>query len=284
MSHQFADRMLAARLERAVARDLATFAETCMRLDPTLQAQRTEFAGGLALFLAPGSPVNMIYGAGFASPVSAEEFDAVERFYEGNGTRAAISLSPLAEEALVAQLGVRSWMVTDFENVLVRELDGDVSALELPAPAPGVEVRAASSAQELASWAAVSSAAFSAPRPPSAENVRMGLGMTASDDMTLLMGRVGGADAGTGALQVRGDGLGWLMSDATLTAHRGRGVQSALLAERLRLAAEAGCELAVTEARPGSISQRNMERLGFRVVYTRVELIAPPNRTPSKER
>jgi len=277
MLHQFADRKLAARLERAVARDLATFADTCMRLDPTLRAAQTQFAGGLALFLAPSSPVNMIYGAGFFGAVTAEEFDSVERFYAEMGTRAAISLCPLADEPLVAQLGVRGWMVTDFENVLVRELDGAEAPREplLPAPAPGVDVRVAHTPGELASWAAVSSAAFSAPQPASAESVRMGLGVAAGEDVTLLMGRLDGADAGTGALQMRGDGLGWLMSDATLPAYRGRGVQSALLAERLRLAAAGGCELAVAEARPGSTSQRNMERLGFRVVYTRVELIAP---------
>ena len=198
MSHQFADRALAARLEHAVTRDLATFAGTCRRLDPALQAASIEFAGGLALFLAPGSPVNMIYGAGFAGPVSAEKFDAVERFYTERGTRAAISLSPLADEALVAQLGVRGWMVTDFENVLVRELGDDVSALELPAPAPGVEVHIAQTPDELARWAAISSAAFSEPGPPSAESVRLGLGMAASDGVTLLMGRVERDDSASG--------------------------------------------------------------------------------------
>jgi hypothetical protein len=56
---------------------------------------------------------------------------------------------------------------------------------------------------------------------------------------------------------------------------RRRGAQSALLAERCRAAAAAGCSLAIAEAEPGSTSQRNMERLGFCVVYTRVELVAP---------
>jgi hypothetical protein len=55
-----------------------------------------------------------------------------------------------------------------------------------------------------------------------------------------------------------------------------RQVQSALLVERTRLAASAGCELAVTEARPGSTSQRNMERLGYSVLYTRAEMISRP--------
>jgi len=42
------------------------------------------------------------------------------------------------------------------------------------------------------------------------------------------------------------------------------------------LADEAGCDLAVTEAVPGGGSQRNMERLGFRIVYTHVEFACVP--------
>jgi hypothetical protein len=34
-------------------------------------------------------------------------------------------------------------------------------------------------------------------------------------------------------------------------------------------AAAAGCELVVTQTDPGSTSQRNMERAGFRTAYTR---------------
>ena len=146
-----------------------------------------------------------------------------------------------------------------------------------PRPAPAVVARVARDAEDRARWAAVSSGAFMAPEPPPAEVVRLADAMAARDDVTLLLGTVEGVDAGTGALWID-DGIGWLLGDATLAEHRGRGVQSALLAERTRLAAEAGCELAVTEARPGSTSQRNMERLGFRVVYTRAEMISPPHR------
>jgi GNAT superfamily N-acetyltransferase len=270
----FADRPLAARIERSVVRDLTRYAEVCNRLDPDLGAEICEFAGGIALFLAPGSPVNMIYGAGLTGPASVEAFVAVERFYAEHGTRAAISLSPLADEGFVAQLGVRGWMLTDFENVLVRE---PADAAGEGTPATDVEVRVASTAEERATWADVSSGAFSAPEPPSPEVVRLGDAMAARDDVTLLIASVDGHAAGAGALWLD-DGLGWLLGDATLPQYRRRGAQSALLAERTRLAALAGCELAVTEARPGSTSQRNMERLGYRVVYTRVELIAPPAR------
>ena len=56
---------------------------------------------------------------------------------------------------------------------------------------------------------------------------------------------------------------------ATLPEYRGRGVQTALIAQRLHEAALAGCEYAVVSTNPGSGSQRNMERRGFRVAYTK---------------
>jgi hypothetical protein len=38
----------------------------------------------------------------------------------------------------------------------------------------------------------------------------------------------------------------------------------------LRYAAEQGCDLAMMCAAPGSASQRNAERQGFRIAYTRI--------------
>ena len=58
---------------------------------------------------------------------------------------------------------------------------------------------------------------------------------------------------------------------ASETNRRRRGVQSALLAARIDRAAEAGCDLAVCLAQPGSSSQRNIIRQGFGVLYTRVK-------------
>jgi hypothetical protein len=45
-------------------------------------------------------------------------------------------------------------------------------------------------------------------------------------------------------------------------------VQQAIQRHRLQLARDAGCDPGVTEAEPGGQSQRNMERLGFHIVYT----------------
>jgi hypothetical protein len=88
----------------------------------------------------------------------------------------------------------------------------------------------------------------------------------------LLLAFLEGQVAGTAELMVE-DGVAWLSADATLPRFRGRGVQQVLQAHRLVLGAGSGCDLAVSEAAPGSGSQRNMERLGFRVVYTRVDMV-----------
>ncbi len=56
---------------------------------------------------------------------------------------------------------------------------------------------------------------------------------------------------------------------ATLEKYRGRGCQAALLSTRLADAAKAGCDLVIVQANPGSVSQRNIERAGMRVAYTR---------------
>ena len=45
-------------------------------------------------------------------------------------------------------------------------------------------------------------------------------------------------------------------------------MQSALVAARLAHAKKLGCDLAVAMTDVGSDSQRNLERLGFRVGYT----------------
>jgi ribosomal protein S18 acetylase RimI-like enzyme len=59
----------------------------------------------------------------------------------------------------------------------------------------------------------------------------------------------------------------------TLSEYRGRGLQSAILRARLAAAAQAGCEYAVVVTQGGTVSQRNCERLGFGVAYSKVTVI-----------
>lgn len=59
------------------------------------------------------------------------------------------------------------------------------------------------------------------------------------------------------------DDVAVLGGASTLRACRGQGAQSLLLHHRLRVAADAGCVLAVATARPESVSAANLRRVGF---------------------
>jgi len=67
-----------------------------------------------------------------------------------------------------------------------------------------------------------------------------------------------------------------LYGAGTLNAYRGRGLQTAMLQRRMQAAAEAGCEYAVIITQGGTTSQRNAERLGFRVAYSKATLVKQP--------
>jgi GNAT superfamily N-acetyltransferase len=75
-------------------------------------------------------------------------------------------------------------------------------------------------------------------------------------------------------------GVGWLSFAATLPEFRRRGAQSALLAARIRAAAELGCSMvagetgALEEGRPSN-SYRNIVRAGFEAVYDRPNYRSP---------
>nr|MDQ3823466.1 GNAT family N-acetyltransferase [Actinomycetota bacterium] len=87
---------------------------------------------------------------------------------------------------------------------------------------------------------------------------------------------VDGRAVGAGILTMSA-GVGYLALAATLPAFRGRGCQSALIAARIAAAAAEGCELVVATAEFASISQRNLERAGLRVAYTKPVLrLTPP--------
>jgi MOSC domain-containing protein YiiM/GNAT superfamily N-acetyltransferase len=77
-----------------------------------------------------------------------------------------------------------------------------------------------------------------------------------------------GAPVGAGSLHVHHH-VGWLRTGTVLPAHRGQGIQRAMIEERLAHAARLGCDLAGSLANVDSSSARNLERVGGRVVATR---------------
>jgi GNAT superfamily N-acetyltransferase len=89
---------------------------------------------------------------------------------------------------------------------------------------------------------------------------------------TCFLAWLDGQPAGGGAIYIHA-GVAELGSTSTRSQFRGRGVQSALLYRRLAVASESGCDLAMVITIPGTASQRNVERIGFRLAYTKPVLL-----------
>lgn len=177
----------------------------------------------------------------------------------------------MADPSLVESLGRRGWHVAEFEHVLALELE-EWAPRDVMGARPAVRVCTPS---ERETWAYIAGQGFARSDLSGQGYGEFGTIMLAREEAVLVLGWVDGQPAGTGALVIDG-GVGWLSGDATLPQYRRRGVQSAIQELRLQLARDAGCDLAVTEAEPGSVSQRNMERVGFRIAYTHVEFAKPP--------
>jgi GNAT superfamily N-acetyltransferase len=278
-----ADSDLAARIEAAVVEDFVAFGEQGVRMFPEDSPCLLEVSGGVALFLAAGSPMNQATGLGFAGPVSSVDIVDLEEFFTVRGTEASLMLAPLAHPSLVDAVAERGFSPTGFENVLGLELSDGVAARLVgearaeSAESSGIVIREARSEEERALWARANIEGFVAPLDPTPAHLHLAQLMAARTDMVLLLALADGQLAGSSALRIRG-GDAWLLADSTLPEYRRRGVQQALQRHRVGLALEAGCEVAFTEARPGGSSQRNMERIGFRVLYTRVDVVAPTPR------
>ena len=274
-----ADRALAGRLEGLICAEYRRLAEVAHALMPDVSAECLAVAGGVALWLGEGSPVNLAVGLGLNGPVDETEVECLETFYGERGADARVSTCPLADSSLFLALGRRGWRVSEFEHLLVLEL-GEESPLAGPDARTGGRPDCGSSATydvrvcppaERDTWARVAALGFSNGAVPGrGGGEEVGKIMAGREEAVLVLAWVDGKPAGTGALVVDG-GVGWLSGDSTLPRYRGHGIQQAVQRHRLKLARDAGCDLAATEAAPGGASHRNMERLGFRIAYTHAE-------------
>ena len=259
------NRELARELEFAEAEVAVCGAETMRQLQPDLGTAVMEVAGGYAVYCGANSPVTQAVALGLSGPVASEEFDRLEEFYFSRNEPVRAETCPLADASLFALYRERGYGVTEFSNVMVRPVD----AFESWPETDEIEVRRARR-EEMELWTLTVAQGFAEHYPVTDEIIRIMKVFGLSRGMECYLARIDGKVAGGATLSLRGKFAG-LFGASTLVDFRRRGVQTALLRTRLRRAAEAGCEVGVSLAQPGSHSQRNITRMGFRTVYTRVK-------------
>jgi GNAT superfamily N-acetyltransferase len=261
----FMDLALSRRLERAEGSVGASFTSVRHQQVPALGATWFDFSGTWAMFDGAESPMTQTFGLGVFAPTTADSLSAIEAFFESRGAAPTHEVSPLAGIATFALLVERGYRPIELSTVLVQGTDGRVDA----PVAPTLRVRSIQPADHRA-WMETSVIGWS-DDPAIAQIVRSHAEVaTANDTMLHYIVERDGSPIATASMGTH-DGVALLAGASTIPSGRGLGAQAMLLAARLAEARRRGCEIAMMVTEPGSTSQRNAERRGFRVAYTRTK-------------
>ena len=262
----FADLDLARRLERTEAYGNAAFVEARARAFPDSGAEWIDVDGTYAMFDGPTSPISQTFGLGMFHPLTAERLDRVEGFFKVRGADVFHEVSPLADPTTFALLNERGYRPIEFTNVLFRPISPDV--VLSASPDKNVKVRVMGE-NEKTLWSDTAFAGWSEFTELSDFLRDMGKVHACSKSPSFLA-ELDSQPIATGMLTIH-EGVALLAGASTIPTERRQGAQLALLEARLRYGAEQGCDIAMMSALPGSASQRNAERHGFRIAYTRIK-------------
>ena len=264
--YPFADLDLARRLERAEGLANARCVEARARVAPEVGAAWIAVAGAMAMFDGPASPITQTFGLGLFDDVTTADLARIEAFFDAHGAPSHHEVSPVAGPAIVGLLTGRRYEPFEFTSVMYRPVaDRNLAT----APNPSLRIRTVGEA-DAEVWARTAAEGWS-------ETAGAG-------DFMLMIGRIFAVTAGThlylaeldgrpiaAATLHMHEGVALMAGASTIPSARGRGAQLALLERRLQDAFANGCDIASMGALPGSISQRNAERHGFRIAYTRTK-------------
>ena len=250
---------LARGLERAGVSFLVEWIEGASRhpqRPPGLEVRRF---GGAVAFVCPSRPeIDFLNRVHDLWPEDEGEVERIAGFYRSLGVRPWFELAPAdGFDRLAAALAAAGASQIDFHTMLYGR----------PRPTPpsgsAVAVREVGP-EELHGFVSVFLDGLEVKRPDRTLHAHWG----DVPGWRLYLASVGGEPAGAAVLRI-GDGVGYLAAASTLPRFRRSGCQAALIARRLADAAAAGCELVASQAAFASSSQRNLERAGLRIAFTK---------------
>lgn len=253
---------LALRVERSEAVSWASQLELVRALPGNPHGIEVRRFGRVVLLTAERVPTsvmgNRILGAG---PEDEADLQAALDFMAERGLSPRVDVMPLHQNGeFLKALHERGLRCSGFQVALFGEAKAD-----LPLPALTVERVVEPS---------VAARVYVEGFEVSPERVQWGTDLVRAvvgqAGWTVYLARVDGEPAGVALLHVA-EGIGSLAGACTLKEFRGRGVQTALLHQRIVDAASAGCDLVVSQTGNGTVSQNNMERVGLRVAFTKAE-------------
>jgi GNAT superfamily N-acetyltransferase len=269
----FVDRALARRFESAEEMPQVHHAYADQKLRPEIGAAVEPIAGGHMIFAGLGSPIGRGVGMGFAAVVTEADFNQLETFYHSRKAPSQVDCCPLADISLLEIARKRGYTIAELNNVLARKLD---PAETFSTEVAGFHLRPGRADEALAFSAILRESFFADGGEPAGFDQMLAPMFGFPGALTFVAEFEGKMIASGAGLIIPEHKIVALFGAGTLKPYRGRGLQMAMLQTRLAVAARAGCEYAVIVTQGGTTSQRNAERLGFRVAYSKATLIKEP--------
>jgi hypothetical protein len=275
---QHSDIHLARRLERAEGHACIEFTEARQRLLPESGAEWIECGGAYAAFDGPDSPITQTFGLGLFQDLCPATLDIIERFFADRGAPVFHEVSPMAGVAALDLLCARNYRPVEISNVLYQTIEKPLqesnSHIQVHVVGP----------DEMNLWTDISIRGWTSDHPELLDFFsQFGRLSSARKSSVYFLAEFDGEPGAAGLLSPH-EGVALFGGAATIPELRHRGLQSALLRERLRYAFEHGCDLASMVAETGGESQRNAERNGFRIAYTRTKWQLAHNSSETKPR
>ena len=207
-------------------------------------------------------------GCGLFEEIADAEMERLEAFFIERGAAVFHEVSPMADASLMVLLNERGYQPVELTSVMFREigpvLDNDVRKN------PQIQTRV-KSPDEVDLWARTSAAGWATEHESLADFMfDFGRISAQCEGAYPYLAELDGTAISTGMMFVHGD-VAMLAGASTIPEGRNQGAQNVLLHARLAHAAELGCTLAVMGASPGSQSQKNAQKNGFNVAYTRTK-------------
>ena len=183
-----------------------------------------------------------------------------------------MQICPYADRAFVRALGQRGFVTRRMENLLYVDLSrlDDTGAGDPGTTVDGltIEVIAPDDLGLIREAATLVETGFCAEgQSPTAQRVDLLASAMVRPCCVALLARIDGEPVASGSVEVMGE-QATLYALSVRAPFRRRGVQAALIRERLRRARDRGARIATIESNPGEQTERNAIRMGFRVAYT----------------
>jgi hypothetical protein len=213
------------------------------------------------------SPVTQTFGMGMFQPLTERELKAVEQFFLDRGAPVCHEVSPHADSSVLPLLNDGGYQPIEFTSVMYRPISKESPLLAATNDKIRVMLTGPSEADL---WAEIAFKGWSEFGELADFLHDVGRVNARRDNAQSFLAVLDGRPIATGLMNIF-DGVALLAGASTIPEGRKKGAQLALLEERLRYAAQHDCDIAMMCALPGSASQRNAERHGFRIAYTRIK-------------